>query len=141
MMIVKHAIGCKKAQELILDGKLAFEHRAEIRTMGLALKLEVQCVGCKMKLHFETSPKLKTNSTTQYDINVRAVWGSIVTGNGASHLKEIMAKMDSPSLSKSAFINIEQNIGYWWENVSQEEMSAAGCCFCCKYFYYALTYI
>ncbi|KAH3861082.1 hypothetical protein DPMN_024010 [Dreissena polymorpha] len=62
-------------------------------------------ITCTLKLtpyrnfKFETSPKLKAMDTItgHYDINVRAVWGSIVTGNGASHLKEVMATMGAPN--------------------------------------------
>ncbi|KAH3876317.1 hypothetical protein DPMN_000156 [Dreissena polymorpha] len=44
--------------------------------------------------------------TGHYDINVRAVWGSIITGNGASHLKQVMATIDAPSLSQPAFTRL-----------------------------------
>ncbi|KAH3752651.1 hypothetical protein DPMN_187272 [Dreissena polymorpha] len=59
--------------------------------------------------------------TGHYDINVRAV-----TGNGASHLKEVMATMDAPSLSQPAFTRIESQIGASWECISQDELLAAG---------------
>ncbi|KAH3775516.1 hypothetical protein DPMN_176919 [Dreissena polymorpha] len=52
--------------------------------------------------------------TGNYDINVRAAWGSIVTGNGASHLMEVIATMDAPSLSQPALTRSESQIGASW---------------------------
>ena len=87
----------------------------------------VRCTGCGEQLAFETSRKLPiVSNRAKYDINVRAVWGSIVTGNGASHLSEIMGTMDAPSLSQPAFTQIEQDIGNWWQSMSQDELLAAG---------------
>ncbi|KAH3877733.1 hypothetical protein DPMN_001611 [Dreissena polymorpha] len=95
---------------------------------GLAFVLSVCCCGFKNTFKLETSSRLKNMDTiiANYDINVRAVWRSIVTGNGASHLKEVMATMDAPSLSQPAFTRIESQIGARWECMSQDEWLSAG---------------
>ena len=125
--VMKHVITCEKAKRFVIDNKPLVEIISELRTLGLASVLVVRCAACNTEISFETSPKIKTGNSTKYDVNVRAVWGSIVTGNGASHLKEVMATMDAPSLSQLLFSAIEKDIGSWWQNLSQDEMLAAGC--------------
>lgn len=124
--LMKHCVKCIPARDLVLEDKTPMQLVSEVRTRGLASVLLVKCVGCKSSFEFETSPKLKEDNITRYDINVRAVWGSIATGNGAAHLNELMATMDSPGISKSAFSAVEHQIGRWWEKLSESEILAAG---------------
>ncbi|CAC5370712.1 unnamed protein product [Mytilus coruscus] len=77
------------------------------------------------KNHFETSPKLLNVGTRHYDINVRAVWGSIVSGNGLAHLNEQLDSMDSPTMAQNTFSVIEHEINQWWKVMVEEEMSSA----------------
>ncbi|KAK3084518.1 hypothetical protein FSP39_014666 [Pinctada imbricata] len=83
-----------------------------------------QCQGCQKKFTVETSPKLP--GTKRYDVNVRAVWGSMVTGNGPSHLNEFLATVNSPGISQPTFTAIETEIGKWWHAALEKEMLAAG---------------
>jgi hypothetical protein len=53
---------------------------SELRSYGLASALLAQCQGCSHKFSFDSSPKVP--GSKRFDINVRAVWGSMVTGNG-----------------------------------------------------------
>lgn len=125
--LMKHAVVCEKLHSMIIEDKPVIEVVSELRGYGLASVLGIRCTACKHEFKFETSKKLISNDNrAKYDVNVRAVWGSVVTGNGASHLREIMATLDSPSLSQPAFTKIEQDIGNWWQNMSQDELLAAG---------------
>lgn len=47
---------------------------SELRTCGLASVMLAKCEGCGKTFKFETSPKLKTETSVHYDINARAVW-------------------------------------------------------------------
>ncbi|KAH3861028.1 hypothetical protein DPMN_023954 [Dreissena polymorpha] len=97
--VIKHVVFCEAAKQLVITDNPVVKILSELRTQGLASVLFVCCCGCKNNFKLETSPRLMNmdTSTAYNDINVRAVWGSIVTGNGASHLKEVMATMDAPS--------------------------------------------
>ena len=76
----------------------------------------------------ETSrkPSTETNHVGHYDINVRAVWGSMATGNGAAHLNETLGTMNLHGLKKDIFSQIENEISDWWKKVLEVEMLAAG---------------
>ncbi|CAG2237024.1 unnamed protein product [Mytilus edulis] len=50
----------------------------------------------------------------------------MVTGNGASHLNELLVTMNSPGLRQATFGSIEEEIGQMWHTVLEEEMLAAG---------------
>ena len=83
-----------------------------------------QCQGCSHKFSFDSSPKVP--GSKRFDINVRVVWGSMVTGNGPSHLNEFMATLNSPGLSQPSFSAIETDIGKWWQDVLLADILAAG---------------
>ena len=88
--VMKHVVLCEAAKQLVIKDKPVVQLISELRTQGLASVLSVCCCRCKQTFELETSPRLKNmdTSTANYDINVPAVCGSIVTGNGASHLKK-----------------------------------------------------
>jgi len=121
----KHTAVCERARQLALRGVSPLRIISELRTQGLASLLLMQCTGCDKKFQFETSKKLPA-ANGRYDVNMRAVWGCIVTGNGSSHLNEIMATLDAPGLSAHAFTSTEDQIGQHWEHLSQTEILAAG---------------
>ncbi|KAK3089294.1 hypothetical protein FSP39_002467 [Pinctada imbricata] len=92
--------------------------------MGLASILGVVCQGCRKQFKLVNSPTLPESK--RYDINVRAVWGSVSTGNGPSHLNELLGTMNSPGLSSTSFTSIEEEIGKWWANTLKDSMLKAG---------------
>ncbi|CAC5417656.1 unnamed protein product [Mytilus coruscus] len=83
-----------------------------------------QCQGCQKKFTLDSSPKVP--GSKRFDINVRAVWGSMVAGNGPSHLNEFLATLNSPGLSQPLFTAIETEIGQWWHSVLKKDMLSAG---------------
>ncbi|XP_076081060.1 uncharacterized protein LOC143051967 [Mytilus galloprovincialis] len=83
-----------------------------------------QCQGCHKKFSLDSSPKVP--GSKRFDINVRAVWGSMVTGNGPSHLNEFLATLNSPGLSQPSFTAIETEIGQWWHSILEKDMLSAG---------------
>jgi hypothetical protein len=86
--------------------------------------MSARCQGCQKTFSLDTSPQLP--GSKRYDINVRAVWGSIVTGNGPSHLNEFLATLNSPGLSQPSFSSIEAEISQWWAQILERDMMAAG---------------
>ena len=61
-----------------------------------------------------------------YDINIRAVWGTVATGGGPSYLKETLGTMNVPVMSDTMFTALEQEIGLWWNEILKDEMAKAG---------------
>jgi len=95
-----------------------------VRCYGLASVMSAQCQGCYKTFTLDTSPRIP--GSKHFDVNVRAVWGSMVTGNGPAHLNEFMATMNSPGLSQPTFSAIETDIGKWWHAVLEQDMLSAG---------------
>ncbi|KAK3099893.1 hypothetical protein FSP39_011406 [Pinctada imbricata] len=122
--ITMHACVCPQAIKLASVGKPPIKLDTEIRSLGLASVMAAKCHGCGMEFHFSTSPQLP--GTKRYDINVRAVWGSMSTGNGPSHLNELLGTLNSPGLSQPSFSAIESDIGKWWLSILERDMLAAG---------------
>ncbi|VDI10392.1 Hypothetical predicted protein [Mytilus galloprovincialis] len=123
--LTMHAVSCEKARQLVAAGREPIVLESQVAHYGLAVILLAKCQGCQLKVHMETSPKLKTDGSRHYDINVRAVWGSIVSGNGLAHLNEQLASMDSPTMSQNTYQVIENEINSWWKEVVEREMSVA----------------
>ncbi|CAC5383858.1 unnamed protein product [Mytilus coruscus] len=98
-------------------------HVSEI-TMHVCLCVEAM----KVASEGNTPIKLQTEvpGSKRFDVNVRAVWGSMVTGNDPSHLNELMATFNSPGLSQPTFTSIETDIGKWWHSILEQEMMLAG---------------
>ena len=83
-------------------------------------------MGCHREINFETSPRLKIDASSRhFDINVRAVWGSLVTGNGPAPLNEFLACTDSPGLNQKTFSKIESEINRWWNEQLQDDLKKA----------------
>ncbi|CAG2204291.1 unnamed protein product [Mytilus edulis] len=95
--ITMHACQCLKAIQLASIGESPLSLQTEIRSLGLASVLSVQ-----------------------------SVWGSIATGNGPSHLNEILSTLNSPGISQPTFSAIEHDIGKWWSSILDQSMIEAG---------------
>ena len=75
-----HSATCKKAIELATTGVSTIELSSEIDTYGLASISLARCKGCHREFLLNTSPKLNiVKQSRHFDINVRAVWGTLVT--------------------------------------------------------------
>ncbi|XP_071148268.1 uncharacterized protein [Mytilus edulis] len=122
--ITMHVCLCVEAMKVSSEGKTPIKLQTEVRSLGLASVMMAECQGCFKKFKFDTSPKVP--GSKRYDVNVRAVWGSMVTGNGPAHLNELMATLNSPGLSQPTFTSIETDIGKWWHSILEQEMMLAG---------------
>ncbi|VDI64653.1 Hypothetical predicted protein [Mytilus galloprovincialis] len=126
--VTMHSISCERAVEIALKGISPYTDLTEIKSYGIACILGIKCKGCNFIHTMNTSSRLQTSKDkiNRFDVNVRAVWGSMVTGNGASHLNELLGTMNSPGLRQATFGSIEEEIGQMWHTVLEEEMLAAG---------------
>ncbi|KAK3084066.1 hypothetical protein FSP39_007620 [Pinctada imbricata] len=109
---------------LTTEGKPPIILASEAHSRGLASVMMAQCQGCSKKFRMETSPKIP--GSKRFDINVRAVWGSMVTGNGPAHLNEFLGTLNSPGLTHTSFSSIETEIGKWWLAALEKEILKAG---------------
>ena len=62
----------------------------------------------------------------RWEVNLAAVWGQMSTGSGHASLKESMAYLGVPVMTKRTFISTERNIGEWWRERLQQSMKEAG---------------
>jgi hypothetical protein len=108
-----HASLCHKAVCLATDGLSPVKLMSQISNFGLAGVYSAKCFGCKKSFILNSSEKLECGN---FDSNVRAVWGTLVTGNGLSHLNELLAVLDTPGISYNTFSKIELKINKWWED-------------------------
>ena len=109
--ITAHALLCNHIEQHTQD---PVELVGEVRHQGLASIIGARCKGCNKTFELK-SPQMRTDK--RFEINVRAVWGQMVTGGGASHLAEQCASMGMPGLTQKAFSHIEEQIGSWWKEV------------------------
>lgn len=61
-----------------MEGKAPIKIETGVRSLGLATVMLAQCMGCLQKFRLLSSPKVP--GSKRYDINVRAVCGSMVNG-------------------------------------------------------------
>ena len=61
-----------------------------------------------------------------FDINVGAVWGSMLTGGGCSSTNESLGTVAVPGLSEKSYSKLEEEIGDWWLKVLEEDMKKTG---------------
>ena len=66
------------------EGKPPIKLETKVRCHGLASVMSAQCQGCYKTFKLDTSPRVP--GSKRFDVNVRALWGSMVTGNGPAHL-------------------------------------------------------
>ena len=121
-----HAATCKKASELALQGQSSIILNSEINNYGLASVLCAICKGCHQEIIMKTSPVLNISKQSRhFDVNVRAEWGTIATGNGQNHLNELLGTTDSPEMNQRTFNKIENEINGWWNEVIQNDLRQA----------------
>lgn len=70
--ITTHTIFCEAARTIACNGGSAINLESQLSSYGLACILSARCTGCQKQFVLETSPKLKTEGSNHYDINVRA---------------------------------------------------------------------
>ena len=121
--ISEHSCMCEQAQRLVTEGKDPITIKGELSRSGLYSVILVVCKGCDEQFPIKTSEK---QANGLYDINVRAVWGSVTSGGGASNLNEMLGSMSIPPMHEHMFTVLEDKIGSWWENVLKDEMEKAG---------------
>ena len=96
-----HAKNCKG--HVILSGEI--KH-------GLASILNAECTLCSCSITFETSRKVKgPRNYSQWECNLAAVWGEMMTGGGHSRLQEMLGVVGVPVMRKNAFITTLLKMG------------------------------
>ncbi|CAC5405810.1 unnamed protein product [Mytilus coruscus] len=108
----------------VSENKILHAVRNVLETLPDEYKVLVEA-NVHQKLSFDTSPRLETNASRHFDVNVRAVWGALASGNGLAHLNEVLATLDSPTMSQNTFTTIENEISQWWKDLLQEDFSQA----------------
>ena len=94
---------------------------------GLASILSSTCTQCTDCIRLETSRKVKgPNGYKRWESNLTAVWGQMSTGSGHNHLQDTMSILGVPFMSKTMFIQTEQDIGGLWEQEMEKAMLEAG---------------
>ena len=97
------------------------------RRQGLASILSGHCSTCDIKIVLETSRKVKgPRGHPQWECNLAAVWGEMVTGGGHTRLEESLGVLGVPVMTKPRFISTERAIGEQWRKVLTESMVEAG---------------
>ena len=82
-------------------GKDPISLKTGMNRNGLFSVLLIVCQGCLA--HFPNKTSVKQNNEL-YDINVRAVWGSISSGGGSSDLNDLLGTMNVPSMSEKCLL-------------------------------------
>jgi len=118
-----HAATCELAKEIACESENVFRMESVV-DKGYHTILNFKCVGCETCFKIENSDKFAATSVK--DINVRCVWGSMVTGGGCSSLNESMGTVGVPGISEHMYSDIEAEIGRLWKEVLDEEMLKAG---------------
>ena len=94
---------------------------------GLASILRGYCPACSHTITLETSPKVKgPRGYSQWECNLAAVWGEMVTGGGHSRLEESLSVVGIPVMTKASFIATERAIGEKWKKILADSMLEAG---------------
>ena len=120
-----HSASCAKARQTAVEtGAAAVKLTSEERN-GFYTVLHSQCV-CGQKFLLKNSePLLDDKETKLHEINVRGVWGSMVSGGGCSSLEESMGTMGVPSVDQKQYSKLETMIGDWWAKVLEEDLKKA----------------
>ena len=126
-VISQHAATCQPCMDNALSGNDAIVLVGEHNHAGLCSVLSSRCAGCHMEFQFSTSSRVQGMSGGHYwECNLAAVWGQMATGGGHTPLKESMAVLGIPSMSKKLFMSIEKRICEWWWSLLEESMKEAG---------------
>ena len=89
--ITIHSALCDEAKKTAEKGNSPIVLVSEDRH-GIACLLKAKCNGCGKIFQLNSSDKVDTPIGKQFDINVRGVWGSMVTGGGCSSLNESLGE-------------------------------------------------
>lgn len=108
---VEHAKRCTVGQM-----KLIGEHQH-----GLTSTLVFQCDFCDYKVK-----KCTQKPTEENDINIRATWATIATGNTYTPTNEILSVMNVPNMSYEKFHGIEESLGIKWKEQLSKSIKKAG---------------
>ncbi|KAH3799726.1 hypothetical protein DPMN_153340 [Dreissena polymorpha] len=81
------------------------------------------CAGCDKEFKLETS---KRQGNGLFDVNVRAVWGTMASGGGTTDLQKQLSTLNIPPLTSNMFSSLEHTIGDWWSKSIKDEMLKAG---------------
>jgi len=111
--VTSHVLQCPKAALLSAD-EAPIQVLGEVFRDGLASFVAVKCNGCSHVIQLKP-PKMP--SSNKFEINIRAVWGQMVTGGGCASLNESLSTMGVPALAEKSFKDIEEIIGEWWAKV------------------------
>ncbi len=122
--ITIHAALCKEAQKMAVNNQSSIILEG-ITQLGLAWILKARCQ-CGTEFSWNSSPRIDTEHSSHFEINIRAVWAQMATGGGQFKLDEQMSTMGMPGISQSSFTAIENEIGTWWREALQQEMLEAG---------------
>ena len=90
--ISSHTALCDKARSVVLKGNSPIVLQSEERH-GLASIIKAKCTGCGEVFKLNNSDCIETAGGKHYEINVRGVWGSMVTGGGCSSLNECLGEL------------------------------------------------
>jgi len=123
MEITKHVCLCPPAQKIAAQDGSPITLKSELGRSGLFTIIVCVCNGCAKEFRIANGSK---HTSSFYDINIRAVWGTIVGGKGNSQLNEMLSSLDIPSINNQMFSNIENQIGKWWLEILNSEMRKAG---------------
>ena len=85
--------------------------------------LQVGCEECTETFSIPTSRRVKTNDGRQWEVNLGAVLGQMMTGGGAARLA---TTIEVPSMSKQTFITTERAWSAEMENQLVLSMRQAG---------------
>jgi len=121
--ITTHVCLCPLAQKVATSGQAPIKLKSEYCKSGLFSIILAECCGCLQQFKVSTSPKQQNGL---YDINVRAVWGTVTSGRGPSQLNEVLSTMNIPQMHNTMFTSVENRIGEWWLKALDEEMKKAG---------------
>ena len=120
-----HSALCESARKYAMKGESPMTLIGE-KKHGFASILSLKCNGCGKTYQIQTSKTCKTPSGDYFEINVRAVWGSMVTGGGCSSTNESLGTMGIPGISERNYSKLEEEIGDWWLKILEEDMKKAG---------------
>jgi len=124
IQMTKHAASCQKAIDMA-SGDDSVVSLEGVKQSGFYTVLKFKCLGCAKVFEIENSENFKDSEKIK-DINVRCVWGSMVTGGGCSSLNESMGTAGIPGIDEREYTKLEHEIGKLWKEVLEDEMIQAG---------------
>jgi hypothetical protein len=107
-----HSALCEKARDCALKVMDPIFLSSE-KSNGLESIFKATCRGCDKEFIFNKGDNLSCKGVEVSDINVKGVWGSMVTGGGCSDLNELLGTMGIPGLKPNQYTKIEEQVGEW----------------------------